>query len=96
MARRAEKPGPNHGIQGPSPGPCVAGGTTKVHGVFQVEGRVFHVGDSVSAGHYRAFWPLQPWGMAVSDDFVRPSVAGASDSTRISRGSYLCFLERAE
>ena len=57
---------------------------------------VFHIGDSVVAGHYRAFWPLQPRGVAVGDDFARPSVAGAPDLTRIYKGTYLCFLERAE
>ena len=56
---------------------------------YRLRAGVFHIGDSVVSGHYTAFWPLQPRGVAVSDDFVRPSVAGASDSTRISKGAYL-------
>ena len=57
---------------------------------YRLRAGVFHIGDSVSAGHYRAFWPLQLRGMAVSDDFVRPSVAGAPDSTLVSLLSGAC------
>ena len=87
---------PITGLRDPLQVPVWQEGQQRCMVSYRLRAGVFHIGDSVSAGHYRAFWPLQPRGMAVSDDFVRPSVAGASDSTRISRGSYLCFLERAE
>ena len=32
---------------------------------YRLIARVFHIGDSVVAGHYRAFWPLPPRGVAV-------------------------------
>ena len=63
---------------------------------YRLSSGVFHIGDSVSSGHYRAFWPMPVSGMMVSDDFVPPALAGPSDLSRIYTGSYLVFLSRCE
>ena len=63
---------------------------------YKLSSGVFHIGDSVSSGHYRAFWPQPVSGMMVSDDFVPPALAGPSDLNRIYKGRYVVFLSRCE
>ena len=71
-------------------------GQTRVQARYKLGAGVLHIGDSVSAGHYRAFWPLSEAGLMISDDFQAPVLAGPSDLSRIYRGAYLCFLLRVD
>ena len=71
-------------------------GQTRVQARYKLGAGVLHIGDSVSASHYRAFWRLSEAGLMISDDFQAPVLAGPSDLSRIYRGAYLCFLLRVD
>ena len=52
----------------------------------RVEAGVYHIGQTIQAGHYRAFWYTPDrTGIWVSDDNARPQLAAASDQTNQRR-----------
>ena len=62
---------------------------------YRVEAGVCHLGPTIQAGQYRAFWyTTDRTGIWVSDDYARPQLAAASDRKRIREGCYVLFLSK--
>ena len=59
----------------------------------QVRSGVYHIGNTINAGHFRPFWFYPGRGVLhVGDDAVRPKPATASDRKQVAEGCYLLFL----
>ena len=53
---------------------------------YEVRSGVYHIGDTLNAGHFRPFWFYPSRGA------VRPKPATASDRKQVEEGCYLLFL----
>ncbi|CAE7909683.1 unnamed protein product, partial [Symbiodinium microadriaticum] len=70
-------------------------GQSRTMHTYRVEAGVYHIGPTIQAGHYRAFWYTPDrTGIWVSDDNARPQLAAASDRKGIREGSYVLFLTK--
>ena len=60
---------------------------------YEVRSGVYHIGNTLNAGHFRPFWFYPGRGVLyVGDDAVRPKPATASDRKQVAEGCYLLFL----
>ena len=73
--------------------PHLGGRTNREWHNYEVRSGAYHLGDTLYAGHFRAFWFHPARGaLYFSDDSVRPKPATASDRKQVAEGCYLLFL----